>query len=153
MNKILLAIKKGYYVNENLEIVNKKGNLCKGYIANGYRCFTVRDGNKCIKILFHRFIAYKIYGDRVFDKKLHVRHINGIRSDNSAHNIRLGTISENMMDKPKEVRMRCAMHATSFVRKYDRQAVKVYWKQFGFKKAMEHFGIKSKGTMSFIING
>ena len=55
-------------------------------------------------VLVHRLQAYQKFGLEIFVPGLVVRHKNNITVDNAWNNIILGTYSENIMDKPAEVR-------------------------------------------------
>jgi hypothetical protein len=55
-------------------------------------------------VLVHRLQAYQKFGLEMFVSGLVVRHKNNITTDNAWSNIILGTYSENIMDKPAEVR-------------------------------------------------
>lgn len=153
MSNTKILYEKGYRISPEHDIINPKGEVLKGGVKNGYRVVYCRKDKKPSVVFVHRLAAYQKFGDSMFAPGVVVRHLNGNSLDNSYGNIALGTQSQNMMDKPPEVRMRCALNATSHVRKYDRSEVKSYYQEHGFKKAMEHFGISSKGTMSFILNG
>ena len=72
--------------------------------------------------------------------------------DNSYENILIGTHSQNMMDISKELRLKKALKATSFVRKYNKEEViKFHNKSKSYKETMEKFNILSKGTLNYIL--
>lgn len=152
---VIYASNSGYIIDEDGFVYNPRGRKISGTFDRGYRRLTIRmtKGSRVATgVGFHRLQAYQKYGMSLFEPKIEVRHKNGLSSDNSKENIILGTKSENEMDKATEVRMGAALKATAYVRKHDKEAVKAYHKEHGFKRAMEHFGISSKGTMSYIIN-
>jgi hypothetical protein len=122
-------------------------------LVNGYPVISVRVGKKTLKIYWHRIQAYQKYGEDLFKKGIVVRHKNSIRTDCSSENILIGNQSQNMMDCPREDRMKRAIHATSFVRKYSKDTVKEFHsKSNSYKKTMNEFGITSKGTLHYILN-
>ena len=155
MNIVEVAKRKGYTVNKEGNVIGVKGyKLRSSKDSNGYLRLGIRDFNGKIQQLYvHRFVAYIKYGDSLFNTNIQVRHLNGDPCDNSWDNIAIGTPKENAMDKLPETRLRSAMIATSYVRKYDRLRVKEYYSKCkSYKKTMEHFGIGSKGTLHFILN-
>lgn len=60
------------------------------------------------KVEVHRVIAYQIWGDLIFSKGTHVRHLNNDKSDFSVKNLALGTALQNFLDNPPLIRE--AMH-------------------------------------------
>jgi hypothetical protein len=144
---------KGYRINKEGIVVNPKGITVTGYIYKGYRYSGIRVEGKRKNYKFHRLQAFQKYGKKLFEEGIVTRHKDGNPLNNSWDNILIGTNSDNMMDIPKEVRMRKALHATSFVRKYDKQkVVEFYNKTKSYKKTLEHFNISSKGTLHYILN-
>ena len=101
----------------------------------------------------HRLQAYQKYGDKIYEDGVEVRHNNGESLDNSWCNILIGSHSDNMMDIPKQIRIKKALHATSFIRKYDKKEVKDFYTiNRSYKKTMDEFNISSKGTLYYILN-
>jgi len=143
---------KGYRISDDGKIISPKGKELKGHCSKGYLKLALRKGNKIYTISVHRLVAFQKFGQDLFVKGIEVRHLNGNSLDNSKENILLGTHSENMLDISPEVRLEKALNATARCRKYNKELVKEYFKLHGFKKAMDHFSITSKGTMSYIIN-
>lgn len=153
IEKILLAIDKGYVSLPSGDVIGPSGKTLKGgLVGDGYLAFTFRDGKEFVQIAFHQLAAYVKYGNRSLEDKILVRHFNGIKTDNSHENILIGTHSQNMMDIPKDIRLKKALIATSHVRKFDRNQVKDFYKINGWKNTMNEFNITSKGTLSFILN-
>ncbi len=153
-NSVLLeAVEKGYTIIEG-KIFHKglqlKGNCPKSrYIKFSIR---TKDG-KVAQVNVHRLVAYQKYGDKIFEKGIHVRHLDSDSINNLEDNIAIGTKSENELDKPPSVRMRAALIASSFSKKYNHEIiVKLHNEGNSYKKIMKELNIKSKGTISFIIN-
>lgn len=106
-------------------------------------------------VLVHRFKAYKLYGNRLFEDGIQVRHLNGDKLDFSNDNILISTASQNMMDIPLEKRLYSARCAAAKKRKFTDGEVELI-------RAMVGFGIKAgriarlygvrKSTMSYIVN-
>lgn len=145
-----IAIEKGYTITEEGDIVSPYGKI-KGCTCKGYKTFKIdTGGRKFINIRVHRLQAYQKYGEKIYEKGIEVRHLDNISTNNSWENIAIGTHSENMLDKPKEVRVKNAQKASL---KYDKIAIREFHQiDRSYKKTMEKFNISSKGTLSDILN-
>jgi len=157
MRKEELAYKKGYRITEGGDLIDKNGEKKKLRIdTRGYARFTIKKIKEQVnlQVSYHRLQAYQKYGDKMFHPGIVVRHLDGNKLNNSFLNIAIGTESENMMDIPEHIRYARALHATSFVRKHDKQAIRKYHTESGmsYKKTMDKFSISSKGTLHFILN-
>lgn len=151
-NAILDAYDKGYRaIDGKIFYKERERILIKN--ANGYFCFSIKCYNKKQgNVPVHRLIAYQKYGNVIFEKGIHVRHLDNNPLNNSEDNIVIGNQSENMMDKPKELRMRCAIYATSFMKKYNHdEIIEFYNLGNSYKDIMKKYNISSKGAVSFII--
>ncbi len=149
---LLDAVEKGYVIIEG-KIFHKSKELKGNCPKSGYIKFSMRtkDGKRN-QVNVHRLVAYQKYGDRIFEKGIHVRHLDSNSINNLEDNIAIGTKSENELDKPPEVRMRAALIASSFSKKFNHEAIlKLHNEGNSYKKIMEELNIKSKGTISFII--
>ena len=153
MNREQIAYKKGYRVLMDGTPISKRNQL-SGSNCNGYIRLGIRIEGKKDYVMVHRLQAYQKYGDKMFEKGIVVRHLNGNPKDNSWDNIAIGTASQNMMDIPAHIRMAKSLHATSFHRKHDKETIRKYYESNGlsYKKTMEKFNISSKGTLWFILN-
>ena len=108
-NQIIIeSAKRGYIVSELGVVKGLRKNILKLTVAKGYYCFTIRFGlkNKGHGVYVHRLQAYQKFGTKFFEEGIQVRHVNGNSLDNSFENIQIGTHSENMLDIPKEVRIK-----------------------------------------------
>lgn len=145
---VLEAVKLGYKVRKDGEVIGVKGNVLKHRINGGYRFFSIRMDKKARPLKVHMLQAYQKFGEKAFDKKMVTRHGKGGALDNSWDNINIGTHSDNMMDKPPEQRRKDASNPS-----HDHAAI-VADRNSGmtYTKIMEKYGISSKGTISFIIN-
>ena len=118
-----------------------------------YPIISIRMGKKTMKVPWHRLQALQKYGEELFKSGIMVRHKNSIKTDCSVDNILIGTAADNNMDKPAEDRLKYALNATNYARKYKASEVKEFYSQNkSYKKTMDNFGIKSKGTLHFILN-
>ena len=152
-NIVKFAASKGYSVSKDGTVFNKSGNQVKGSLKNGYRVFNIRTDGGIRSVPVHRLQAFFRYGDAMFENGVVVRHLNGVKEDNSFDNIAIGSASDNMMDVPQPVRLAKALRASSFLRKHDKGLIQEYYKESkSYKKTMERFGITSKGTLHFILN-
>lgn len=109
MSKLKLVLenitKRGYRINVDGVVTNPYGKIIKGSVYDNYQKFSVRTKTtSSFPVRHHKFQAYIKYGDKIFDKGIVVRHLNGDSLDNSYNNIAIGTQSENMMDRDEESR-------------------------------------------------
>lgn len=152
------AYDKGYRIDRDGVVTNKKGNIIAGFISDIYKYFGIRiSKNKVIKIPFHRFQAYIKFGDDIYLNDICVRHVNGNPLDNKWDNIEIGSQSDNMRDIPKGIRVRSASIASNKRKAaYSKEmiiAIKDAHKEgLSYKNIMDKFGISSKGTISYIVN-
>jgi hypothetical protein len=154
-NKVIEeAFRKGYRVMDGK--VTYRGRFIKGHKQKKgkayYLYIGVRYLKKPKKIPVHRLVAYQKYGEVTFLKGVQVRHLDGNSENNTESNIAIGTASQNQMDKTEETRKRMALHASSFIKIHDHdKIIKSYQEGKSYKTIMDETGIKSKGTISFII--
>ena len=141
---ILLFFEKGYTIDDLGNVKNKKGIKLNPYNdGKGYLNICIRVSREgTYKAPIHRVQAYKKYGDKIFSKKLVVRHLNSNTFDNSEDNIVLGTQSENMYDKPNKLR--------SF-RHPQEKILKDLSDGKTIKEVMEIYNIKCKQTVHKMI--
>jgi hypothetical protein len=155
--EILKAYEKGYTVNKEGEVFNPQGKkriLCVN--SSGYYFFNISSNKKARNIKVHRFIGYFKYKERIFEDGLCIRHLDGNSKNNNWDNIAIGTYKDNMMDKPVEVRMRCAKHASTFIRRFTDEQVKAirkdkYENNMTYKQLCEKYNT-SKSTLSYLFN-
>ena len=153
MEKEQIAQSRGYFVSELGVLLNKNGIQVGNISSNGRITAKLRHNKRFITFSAHRLQAYQKYEESMYSKGIEVRHFNGDPLDNSWNNILIGTHQQNMMDIPEQVRIKKALHATSFVRKYDKEVVKKFYNNCkSYAKTMKEFNISSKGTLHFIIN-
>lgn len=149
----IIAKEKGYTITSDGTVYSPKGNIVGTHGKNGYRYFSFRVNGKITKVYFHRFQAYNKFGDAIYEDNIVVRHLDGNYLNNSESNIDLGTNSDNMMDIPKEVRIRKSSNAS---KKYPDVLVQMIRldkeKGMSYKELMIKYNISSKGTLSYIIN-
>ena len=157
----ILAKKRGYRVDRYGYAYDKNNREVGRKNNRGYRYFAFKDeNNKVIKVYIHRMQAYQMYGKRIYQDGIQVRHLDGNSLNNSRKNIAIGTALDNHYDKPYkkrvEARERFFNAARAFHIKYnDRTLEKIKKRReegAKYKDIMKEFGISSKGTLSYIIN-
>lgn len=155
IDKIVDTYKKGYRIDNAGIAINPKGLAVKGVIdSNGYKAIKTRVKGKVVEVQHHRLQSYQKYGDAMFKDGIVVRHLNGIKTDNSWDNIGIGTGKENAMDIPKHIRIARSLYAASFNKKHNAETIKKWHYENGssYKKTMDLFNISSKGTLHYILN-
>lgn len=152
-DKLLYIYEIGYRISKKGEIINPKGKIIKGSKNKENRIYiNQRIKNYFIRVSAHRLQAYQKFGNIIFDKKIVVRHLNGLPSDNSFLNIEIGSQSENMMDRPIDIRIAHSKHASSFIQKYNHdEIVEFYNNCRSYKKTKLKFNISSNGTLNHIL--
>ena len=110
---------------------------------------------KNVNISIARLIAYFKYGNKLFEEGIVTRHLNGNSEDYSFDNIAIGTTSDNMMDIPREERIKHAQLASSYRRKYsdelEDQICQEYRNGFGYGTVGKKFNIPKSTIRSMLI--
>lgn len=154
---LILSVKRGYTIDRAGNVFSSKGKKLKPLLSSdGYKRYSINFYGKTVFIYFGRLQAYQKYGEKVFDSRLQVRHLNSNLSDDSWDNIALGTPSQNAMDKPDFVRYKIAVDAAQHVRVWTDEKLKdifddKYRRGFSYKDLREKYGI-AKSTCSFLFN-
>lgn len=102
---VMETFENGYDINVKGELVRKDGSVKSIFrIDNtGYYNVTLRlPTHYRARVMIHKLQAYKKFGNKIFEKGIVVRHLNGNSLDNSWNNIDIGTQSDNMRDRSKE---------------------------------------------------
>lgn len=160
-NLIIESFEKGYRIDSYGRCYNKN-NIERSLSVNssGYKCFTVKskEFKNGTRLFVHRLQAYQKFGDKIFEKGIVVRHLNGDSLDNSWDNIAIGTHSDNMMDKSLECRINSSLIATrkmqNDIRSYEERCL-IYEdlkNGLSYKEIMKKHNVSSKGTLSFMKN-
>ena len=154
--KLIECYNRGYRVDKegNVWFKNKiRKTHAHLFRKTYYKEISIRIENKVYNVKVHRLQAYQKYKEELFKKGIEVRHLNGNSLDNSYDNIVIGTHSENMLDKPKELRVKQANIATSYIKKYNHEEIYNYYIECkSYIETMKKFNISSKGTLYFILN-
>lgn len=151
---IIIAVKKGYIVkNGEVFLKNKLVRAYRKDKKNPYLFFKVRVGKLTRSIAVHRVVAYQKFGSKIFESGIQVRHLDSNPLNNLEINIAIGTAHENSLDKTKESRMRSAIAASNAIKKHDHDKIlKLHSEGKSYSQISDLTGIKSKGTIHFIIN-
>lgn len=157
---VIIAHRRGYRVNRYGVLYNLREAPIKQGIRKGYCNVTLRIGqrgeNQVVKLMVHKLVAYQQFGEKMFEKGIEVRHLNGNSLDNSWKNIDIGTRSDNAMDKPREVRIKVARYAASKTKnaKSPEMVAAIIEdrnKGLTYKELADKYKM-SKGTLSYYFN-
>lgn len=141
-----IAVEKGYSVDKMGNVYSSNGVIKTQTIGDRLR-FNIRVGTSIKRVKVHRLQAYQKFGDVIYKEGLVVRHLNGISTDNSWDNIGVGTQGDNICDIPEVNRIANASNP-----KYNHDAIILDHKLgMSYARIMSKYGIKSKGTISFIV--
>ena len=108
---IVVADQRGYHCDESGRIYNPQGKELSLSKSGKYIGFSIYVDSKKVSITAHRFIAFQMFGDIIFQKGIQVRHLDDNNNNNRHSNIAYGTQSQNAMDRPQADRIRIARHA------------------------------------------
>lgn len=149
----VIANKRGYKITKDGIFYGPTGKkLIKNNKGYSYASIQINGGNK--SVYAHRLQAYQKYGEDIYNEGMLVRHLDGDKTNNSYDNIAIGTNRDNMMDVPKEIRVKRARTAGYATIKYNHKEVYDFWinNNNSRKKTMKYFNISSTGTLHYIIN-
>jgi hypothetical protein len=99
---VLFAFEKGYYVVNGIPHSPSSGKPRAVMYDKGRPYFTIRfDKNSTGKVYVYRLVAYKKFGNKIFDEDVFTYHENGDILDNNETNICIGRESKakNHYDK------------------------------------------------------
>lgn len=152
------AVERGYHLNGMGQVVSPNDRILSTYLNDsGYPTFSIVYGDKVRPCPVHRLVAYLKFGDKLFEDGVMTRHLDGDQTNNHPDNIAIGTNSDNMMDQPKQQRIEKAKIAASHNRKLsESDAIQLRLDRANgatYKELMDNYGLKSKSTISYIVNG
>jgi hypothetical protein len=152
---LLFAAEKGYYVDMNGNAYSPSGKKLSLKLSGGRYSFGMRYEGIVVRVKIHKFIAYFKFGDKMFEDKIEIRHLDNDSLNNNWDNIEIGTHSENMMDITSKVRVEKAIHAGKKVRVFSDEEVKSINidrnNGFTYKDLEEKYG-SPKSTWSYFFN-
>lgn len=106
------AYERGYRVTDDGKLIGVKGEVKLNlYGKQRYPTFSTNWGGYVYGVPVHKLAGYCFYGLKAFEKGITIRHLNGNVLDISKSNIALGSLSENIRDIPKDVRINKARKA------------------------------------------
>ena len=146
------AFKKGYKVTPEGLLIGLKGKPSTNYDKYGYLRIGAKKNGKLIIIFAHRLQAYQKYGNKIYQKNILVRHLDGNKKNNASYNIAIGTVKDNYKDIPHIERKRNNIKQGLSQRKYNYKEIKEYHKKFSQKKTLEKFNISNPSTLWYILN-
>lgn len=159
-NKIVVyAYEKGYRVNKDGDVISPEGSVRKLWVkTSGYYGFSIyyEDDKKSRDLLVHQLQAYQLFGKKIFNKDIEIRHLDGNPLNNKAENLSFGNRHDNIMDIPLKKRSRMAKNAgrtNSSLTKSDVKDIRSLREEQGYtyKQLIEKYPM-SKSTMSYICN-
>jgi hypothetical protein len=144
--------KAGYKILEG-KLYNPKGTPLKGGLSwDGYPTINYRHKGIVLKIKIHRLHAYAMFGDKMFEEGIQVRHLDNDKLNFKQDNLTLGTQDENAMDTTYTKRVGRAKKGG------DKEHVNNHTQVIEFSKTgataseiMSKFGIKSRSTVTHIL--
>jgi len=151
---LVKAKEKGYKVTKSGEVLSPSGKKRKLSVHDGYYRFNIKFGNESYPVKVHRLQAYQKFGDEYLKSNLQARHLDGNSKNNKWGNIAIGTQSENMMDKPKQQRVKQARQNLKLtendVREIRQRVDNDNYESY--KALAKEYNIKSKGNISDVVN-
>lgn len=150
---VVEAYKKGYRVI-NGKVFYKNREVAIRVKKSGYYGFCIRMKSKERYVIsVHRLVGYQKFGKKIFKKHFQIRHLDSNCLNNNDNNIGIGNSSDNNLDKHPDKRRNAAIIASSYSKKHNHEEIiKMHNNGLTYKQIMEKLNIKSKGTISFIIN-
>ncbi len=156
-NATILAYEKGYFFDIEGNVISPSKNKLKIMILKNlphYPFFNVAMGKRRVNVLVHCLKAYILFGDKVFQNNIEIRHKNNNPMDWSDSNIILGTHKDNMLDIPLEKRNRISKNAAKVLRKFSNDEVreirKLREQGYTLKEISEIFSVV-KSTIFYIV--
>lgn len=149
---------KGYIVRNDGKVFTPDGRERKLRIKSQevpYYTFNMKFEGEAFPVPVHKFAAYLKFGDKIFEDSIQVRHLDGDSLNNSWENLAIGSPSENMHDRPAEVRKAHALHAATKLRKLTEDEVRQLRQDrrdgLSYRELMTKYGL-AKSTVSYIVN-
>jgi len=153
------ALNLGYIVTTDGDVISPFGvKLSLTSTHSGYLKFNVSatEYDKARIVIVHQLAALQWFGMADLQKGIQVRHLNGIKTDNSRENIAIGSASDNQLDIPREVRVdrskkgvrAMALKARKFT---DEEIREIRASHTGVRQLARELGV-AKSTISYIVN-
>jgi len=110
---LLSAVDKGYRVEGKYVIGPARRPLKLLVSRKGYPRFKVRHAGESHFVAVHRLVAFFAWGETIFEEGIVVRHMDGNKHNFHVSNLQLGTVRDNSLDEPLELRVARAKHAAA----------------------------------------
>lgn len=158
--RIREAFERGLRVNEAGEVIGLLGRVRSPQVmtsAHGYKIAKVNltfDG-KNIFITVAKLAAYQWFGEKALAADVQVRHLDGNSLNNAKDNLAIGSASDNMMDRPAEVRLTAAKAGATKVRRLSEEGVTAFRADRAAGMSLNALAKKyqvAKSTASYIVN-
>jgi len=151
---IQVASRKGYRVLPSGEVESPHGRMRaltqQSRRGRPYMRFNITVPSLgTYPVFVHQFAAFQKFGEEAFKEAACVRHLNDDSTDNRLENIELGSIHDNIMDRPESERQSHAKRASETLSRKDWEAIDADREQgHSYKELMDRHGV-SKGTLSY----
>jgi hypothetical protein len=153
---LISAYDRQYRVDEEGRVVSPSGVYLKLSPDKwGYLGFSIGLNKTVRTVPVHRLLAYQVFGDKIFEQDILVRHLDGNCQRNLSSNIDIGTQTNNMMDIPVAKRVLHALEAAKVQRKLSEEEVKQLRLDRAGGMKYDELVVKyriSKSTVSYIVN-
>lgn len=159
-NKIVIySYEKGYRVSKDGDVISPKGYVRKLHVkTNGYYGFSIyyENDKKSRDVLVHQLQAYQLFGKKIFNRDVEIRHLDGNTLNNKSENLSFGNRHDNIMDISSKKRSQMAKNAgrtNSSLTKNNIKDIRNLREKHGYtyKQLIEKYPM-SKSTMSYICN-
>lgn len=135
------SIEKGYTIGDDGVVKNPKGDIIKGSDERGYLKTSYVYGGKRYKLYFHKLQAFIKYGEDMFKKGVLVRHINGVKNDNTTDNIILGGRKDVHKNRTKKTRSKQAGSKSKMTPEVIENILKDHNNGMGYDKLSKKYNI------------
>ena len=146
---------KGYKFDSSNNVLGSRGKILHLSNDRGYPVITINFNGRIRNIRVHRLKAFFLYGEKIFEQGIDVRHLNGDKMDFSDTNLILGTPSQNSFDRPQKERIEHSKKAADKQKRFNLNEINII-KQKNSQgitsiSLAKEYGV-AKSTMSYILN-
>jgi len=156
IERVRIASAKGYIVLEDGSVRSPRWKMLRLHPRGDDRlAFSINTEEGSVSVYVHQMVAYQKYGPDAFAEGVEVRHLNNDHKDNRPSNIKLGTHSQNMLDRPVEERVAHARKAAAVLRKLSDLEVEELRRDraasMTYKQLRQKYGL-TKSSISYILH-
>ena len=152
---ILAAHRKGYLVLSTGDVESPHGKLRKLTVQSRkgrpYLRFNLKVSPEIgvYPVFVHQLAAFQKFGESAFASAACVRHLNDDSTDNRPDNIALGSIHDNIMDRPAAERQDHARKASKTLARKDWDVIDADRERgLSYRDLESKYGV-SRGTLSY----